>query len=186
MRHRLAGTSAIIGLSALTALAAFASDIVGGRAALTGDSVVDGSIDYPLDDGLWFLGDCGPTQWSIHLAGVNAAVDPAGTFDAAPISISGNGLPPCGFFTTTETGSMTLAVSSPGLVAGSGIECPTMTGSYTRSYTFFSIAVSGDCTVNGIPRPSKTLTLSLAGVPTQIGGDISSINGFSVDGTASW
>jgi len=184
MRHLLARKTAMIGVAALTALAACASGAVTGAATVTGGSVVSGHIDYPLDEGLWFLGECGPTQWSLDLSGFDTAVDPAGTLNVAPISITGSGAPPCGFFGETEIGTVSLSVSSTGLVGD--LECPSMSGSYTRKDTAFSMAVSGDCTFNGVLRAGKTLTLSLLGTPTQIGGDVSSINSFSVTGTATW
>src|SRR5258708_7089338 len=136
-RHLHGGRLTRIGVAATLALAAFAPQVIPGGATMNGGGAVAGFIDYPDPNGLWFTAGCQPATWSLGLTGVAGAVDPLNNESAGLAGISATGSTDCPLFQSVETGTVTsLSASSSGVLGD--VECPSMTGNYSRTLTQWS------------------------------------------------
>lgn len=174
-----------VAAAALLAVAALTPRVITVGATMAGDGAVAGGIDYPDPNGLWFVGGCQAATWTLGLTGAAAAVDTLNDENAGIAGISATGSTACPLFESVETGTVTsLSASSRGALGD--LECPSMSGSYTRILALWTVTVSGDCTLNGKPEAGEQLTVRFTGAPTSIGGDLGSFTSFAVAGTATW
>jgi len=174
----------IAAAAALLALAAFAPHVVPSAAALTARGAVAGFSDYPDPSGVWYAGGCQDAQWTFGLSETGAAVDAVNDESVGEVDINATAATGCASIFAVETGTVSLSAST---AAGVGdLDCPAMSGTYTRTLLLWSVTVSGDCTLNGKPEPGEQLTISVIGAPVSIGGDFGNFNGFALSGTVTW
>lgn len=186
MSGRRSSTAGTRALRACVVIALAALPLAGGGAATTHAAMVSrmavaGGIEYPLDNGLWYIGGCEPTMWTMDLDGVAASADTFNDESVGEVAITASGSDACGDI-HGEAGSTSLSVTP---VAGVGVlSCPSMSGTYAFADFVFTLTVSGTCSLNG-QQETATLMLSMAGVPTRIGGDGGSFLDFALAGTLS-
>ena len=184
-RHLRGGRLTRTGVAATLAVVAFAPQVLPGGATMNGGGAVAGFIDYPDPNGLWYVGGCQAATWDLGLTGVAGALDPLNDESAGIAGISATGATDCPLFSSVETGTVTsLSLSSSGVLGD--VECPTMTGSYSRTLTLWSIDVTGNCTLNAKSEGVQRLVVTFTGSPTSIGGDFGSFTSFVVAGTVDW
>jgi len=170
---------ACLAMATVAGVVALCGSPVDGRASVALSSSVAGAFSYPDPNGVWFVGGCQPISWTASFRGGAGTVDLPGNESVGLVSMTASGSSACADV-RSESGPASLSLDASGAIGV--FRCASMTGSFTRTLTIWSMSATGDCTLNNKPEPGVHLTLSVAGVPTSIGGDFGNFTSFSAAG----